>query len=196
MLAEFKSSKRVLFKENAKPPPYGRIKFNKPYGNVRPSDTNISNTTACDCDPKDDYPCGPDSDCLNRLLLTECNPEVCPAGENCNNQRFEKRLYPPLVPYKTETKGWGLKCLEPLMKGQFVIEYVGEVIDEQEYYRRIKKMSEKNNDNYYFLTIDKDRIIDAGPKGNNKLFNEISILIFVILRKPFEIYESLLSAKL
>lgn len=97
--------------------------------------------------------------------MTECNPEVCPAGSKCTNQQFEKRLYPPLVPYKTNAKGWGLKCLESLHKGQFVIEYVGEMIGEQEYQRRIKKMNEQKNDNYYFLIIDKDRIIDAGPKG-------------------------------
>lgn len=102
---------------------------------------------------------------FSRLLLTECNPDVCPAGENCQNQNFEKRNYPPLVPYRTETRGWGLKSLEPLKKGEFVIEYVGEMIDEQEYQRRIKKMHEQKEENYYFLTIDKDRMLDAGPKG-------------------------------
>lgn len=46
-----------------------------------------------------------------------------------------------------------------------MIEYVGEVIDEQEYKRRITKMHEQKEENYYFLTLDKDRMIDAGPKG-------------------------------
>jgi SET domain-containing protein len=101
-----------------------------------------------------------------RLLLTECNPEVCPAGERCNNQCFEKREYPPLVPHRTQVRGWGLKTLAPIRKGQFVIEYVGEMIDEQEYQRRIQKMHEQKEENYYFLTIDKDRTLDAGPKGN------------------------------
>jgi SET domain-containing protein len=100
------------------------------------------------------------------LLLTECNPEVCPAGERCNNQCFEKREYPPLVPHRTQVRGWGLKTLAPIRKGQFVIEYVGEMIDEQEYQRRIQKMHEQKEENYYFLTIDKDRTLDAGPKGN------------------------------
>lgn len=101
-----------------------------------------------------------------RLLLTECNPEVCPAGDRCKNQCFEKREYPPLVPYRTQGRGWGLRTLAPIRKSQFVIEYVGEVIDEQEYQRRIKKMHEQKEDNFYFLTIDKDRTLDAGPKGN------------------------------
>lgn len=102
--------------------------------------------------------------------MTECDPQVCPAGEKCNNQQFEKRQYPPLVPYKTDCRGWGLKCLENINKGQFVIEYVGEMIEELEYQRRIKKMHEQKDDNYYFLTIDKDRMLDAGPKGNMARF--------------------------
>lgn len=50
--------------------------------------------------------------------------------------------------------------------GDFVIEYVGEMIDEEEYKRRLTHMHENNEENFYFLTIDKDRLLDAGPKGN------------------------------
>ncbi|KAI4461952.1 set domain protein [Holotrichia oblita] len=165
---EFKQAiiDEAAIKSKHKPPHFIKIKVNRPVGNVRQFDGNISNTTPCECDPKSKNPCGADSDCLNRLLLTECNAEVCPAGEKCQNQNFEKRNYPPLVPYRTEGRGWGLKSLEKLKKGQFVIEYVGEMIDEQEYQRRIKKMHEQKEENYYFLTIDKDRMLDAGPKGN------------------------------
>ncbi|XP_022903665.2 histone-lysine N-methyltransferase NSD2 [Onthophagus taurus] len=161
---EFKESYKN--KSRIRPPPYVKIKVNRPVGNVRQFDGNISNTTPCECSKLQENPCGPDSDCLNRLLLTECDPTVCPAGSNCQNQCFEQRIYPDLVPYKTEARGWGLKSLEPLRKGQFIIEYVGEMIDEIEYQRRIKQMNEIKEDNYYFLTIDKDRMIDAGLKGN------------------------------
>ncbi|EFA10454.1 histone-lysine N-methyltransferase NSD2 [Tribolium castaneum] len=163
---QFKARKFEEKNSGMKPPPYVRIKVNKPVGNVRVFDGNTSNTTSCDCDPNQPHPCGPDSDCLNRLLLTECNPDVCPAGDRCNNQCFEKREYPPLVPHRTLYRGWGLKTLAPIRKGQFVIEYVGEMIDEQEYQRRVQKMHEQKEENYYFLTIDKDRMLDAGPKGN------------------------------
>lgn len=95
---------------------------------------------------------------------------MCPARKRCKNQCFEKREYPPLRPHRTEVRGWGLKTLAPIRKGEFVIEYVGEMIDEQEYQRRIKKMHEQKEDNYYFLTIDKDRMLDAGPKGNYARF--------------------------
>lgn len=50
--------------------------------------------------------------------MVECNPLVCPAGERCNNQLFEKRQYPPLIPYKTDGCGWGLKTLAAIEKGK------------------------------------------------------------------------------
>lgn len=53
-----------------------------------------------------------------------------------------------------------------IISGQFVIEYVGELIDDEEFRRRIEEMHKVKEENYYFLTIDKDIMIDAGPKGN------------------------------
>ena len=47
-----------------------------------------------------------------------------------------------------------------------MIEYVGEVISEAELQRRVEYKHRVQDDNYYFLTVDKDRILDAGPKGN------------------------------
>ena len=49
-------------------------------------------------------------------------------------------------------------------------EYVGELVDEEECRNRIKKAHEENITDFYFLTLDKDRIIDAGPKGNLSRF--------------------------
>ena len=53
-------------------------------------------------------------------------------------------------------------------KGQFVIEYVGELIDEATCQERVRKGEDITN--YYMLTIDKDCIIDAGPMGNLSRF--------------------------
>lgn len=44
------------------------------------------------------------------------------------------------------------------------------MIDEEEYKKRVKIMHKNQEDNYYFLTIDKDRMLDAGPKGNVSRF--------------------------
>nr|XP_018902760.1 PREDICTED: histone-lysine N-methyltransferase NSD2-like isoform X2 [Bemisia tabaci] len=153
-------------RQEMKPPQYIKIKANKCVGSVKPVELNESGLSACECDPNKENPCSQDDECLNRMLMVECNPMICKAGERCNNQRFEKRLYPPVKPFRTEKRGWGLRTLVNLKKGDFVIEYVGEIINEQEYKNRVQRMMKNNDENFYFLTIDSNRMVDAGPKGN------------------------------
>ena len=61
-----------------------------------------------------------------------------------------------------------LYFISDVKKGQFVIEYVGELIDEATCQERVRKGEDITN--YYMLTIDKDCIIDAGPMGNLSRF--------------------------
>uniref|UniRef100_A0A7N4NHU9 Histone-lysine N-methyltransferase NSD2 n=1 Tax=Sarcophilus harrisii TaxID=9305 RepID=A0A7N4NHU9_SARHA len=153
-----------------KPPPYKHIKVNKPCGKVQIYTADISEIPKCNCKPTDENPCGFDSECLNRMLMYECHPQVCPAGEQCQNQCFTKRQYPETKIIKTDGKGWGLVAKRDIKKGEFVNEYVGELIDEEECMARIKYAHENDITHFYMLTIDKDRIIDAGPKGNYSRF--------------------------
>ncbi|XP_071502155.1 histone-lysine N-methyltransferase NSD2-like [Diadema antillarum] len=172
---QFKASKeqkiaKELENSSKKPAPFKFIKTNRPVGNVVMPAFDISQCQACECTLDMDNPCGPDVDCLNRMLLIECHPQVCPAKEKCQNQRFQKRLYPDSVPLKTSQRGWGLVSMVDIKKGDFVNEYVGELVDEEACRRRIKKAHDENITDFYFLTLDKDRIIDAGPKGNLSRF--------------------------
>nr|XP_025146309.1 histone-lysine N-methyltransferase NSD2 isoform X3 [Bubalus bubalis] len=153
-----------------RPPPYKHIKVNKPYGKVQVHTADISEIPKCNCKPTDENPCGSDSQCLNRMLMFECHPQVCPAGESCQNQCFTKRQYPETKIVRTDGKGWGLVAKRDIRKGEFVNEYVGELIDEEECMARIKRAHENDITHFYMLTIDKDRIIDAGPKGNYSRF--------------------------
>uniref|UniRef100_A0A8C1Q352 Nuclear receptor binding SET domain protein 2 n=1 Tax=Cyprinus carpio TaxID=7962 RepID=A0A8C1Q352_CYPCA len=155
---------------NKKPPPYKYIKVNKPCGRVQVYTADISEIPKCNCKPSDERPCSFESECLNRMLLYECHPQVCPAAGRCQNQDFTKRLYPDTKIIRTTGKGWGLVSLRDIKKGEFVNEYVGELIDEEECRARIKYAQENNITHFYMLTIDKDRIIDAGPKGNYSRF--------------------------
>ncbi|XP_061723357.1 uncharacterized protein LOC133529618 [Cydia pomonella] len=147
------------------PPHYVKLKVNKPAGNVVRRDVDANSLTQCDCDPNQPDPCGLYSHCLNRMLLTECGP-LCRAGERCHNRAFERRQYPRLQAYRTPHRGWGLRTLQDIKQGQFVIEYVGELIDMEEFRRRMCRKHEIRDENFYFLTLDKERMIDAGPKGN------------------------------
>jgi hypothetical protein len=98
---------------------------------------NTNTMTPCECDSTKPNPCGPGSDCINRyliliifvifrillhfiiyrMLMFECQPQICPAGDKCNNQRFTKTIYPNMVPFLTKGRGWGLKTLEDIKEG-------------------------------------------------------------------------------
>ncbi|XP_061541909.1 histone-lysine N-methyltransferase, H3 lysine-36 specific isoform X1 [Phycodurus eques] len=157
-------------KNHKKPPPYKHIKVNKPIGKVQIITADLSEVPRCNCKASDENPCGVDSECINRMLLYECHPQVCAAGERCQNQTFTKRQYTIVEIFRTLSRGWGLRSVSDIKKGAFVSEYVGEVIDEEECRARIRNAQEKDIFNFYMLTLDKDRIIDAGPKGNQARF--------------------------
>lgn len=157
-------------RNDKKPPPYKHIKVNRPIGKVQIITADLSEIPRCNCRATDENPCGMDSECINRMLLYECHPQVCPAGETCQNQCFTKRQYSQVEIFRTLSRGWGLRCCHDIKKGAFVSEYVGEVIDEEECRARIKRAQENDIGNFYLLTLDKDRIIDAGPKGNQARF--------------------------
>ncbi|NXN11208.1 NSD1 protein, partial [Indicator maculatus] len=157
-------------KNDKKPPPYKHIKVNRPVGKVQIFTADLSEIPRCNCKPTDENPCGLDSECINRMLLYECHPLVCPAGQRCQNQCFSKRQYPEVQIFRTLARGWGLQAKTDIRKGEFVNEYVGELIDEEECRARIRYAQEHDITNFYMLTLDKDRIIDAGPKGNYARF--------------------------
>ncbi|XP_069488236.1 histone-lysine N-methyltransferase NSD2 isoform X2 [Ambystoma mexicanum] len=168
-LKRHREAKQTL-ENDRRPPPYKHIKVNKPYGKVQLHTADISEIPKCNCKPTAEKPCGFDSECLNRMLMCECHAQVCPAGERCQNQDFSKRQYPETKIIKTEGKGWGLISKRDIQKGEFVNEYVGELIDEEECMARIKRAQDNDISHFYMLTVDKDRIIDAGPKGNYSRF--------------------------
>lgn len=146
-----------------KPAPYQHINSNR-YLNKQNSNGNSTEDHSHICDCKETSDCSDDS-CLNRISFFECDPKQCPTGDRCKNQRFRKCEYVKCKPFITTSAGWGLMTLEDIKKGQFVIEYCGEVIDEKECDKRLKKIASTQS-NFYFLNFEKDLYIDAGPKGN------------------------------
>lgn len=152
-------------KEKLHPQPYVRIKVNRAVPPVK-LHVDMESVSKCECDPREENPCGPDTNCLNRVLYHECNPKLCPAGERCQNQMFESRKTPRLDVVYMKERGFGLVCREPIKAGTFIIEYVGEIINDDEFQARMRQKSLDRDENFYFLSVEKDYIIDAGPKGN------------------------------
>ena len=70
-----------------------------------------------------------------------------------------------MMPFRTEDRGWGLLALEDIPKGRFVIEYVGEVINEDELQARMES-KERSTKHLYYLSLDGKDTIDASRKGN------------------------------
>ncbi|KAI5614321.1 histone-lysine N-methyltransferase NSD3 isoform X1, partial [Silurus asotus] len=167
-----RETKEALEQErnSRRPSPYKLIKCNRPIGKVQVCVADLSEIPRCNCSPSDERPCAQESECVNRALQYECHPQVCAAAERCLNQCFNKRQCPKMEVIKTETCGWGLKTKQDLKKGDFVIEYVGELIDLEECRHRISLANKNHVTNFYMLTLTKDRVIDAGPKGNLSRF--------------------------
>ena len=78
-----------------KPSQYVKIKTNKPFGNCPVYTLDPGEIQPCDC-KHPEHPCDDDNSCLNRMLMFECHPSVCPSKDKCCNMRFQKRQYPQL----------------------------------------------------------------------------------------------------
>lgn len=111
--------------------------------------------------------CG--EDCLNRLLMIECGPR-CVVGDRCTNRRFQNCDYAKCEVFRTEKKGFGLRAVVNITVGEFIMEYVGEVVDPKDFRRRAKEYSKDKNRHYYFMALKSDQIIDATMKGNISRF--------------------------
>ncbi|KAH8302965.1 hypothetical protein KR044_012470 [Drosophila immigrans] len=103
--------------------------------------------------------------CINRMLMIECGP-LCTNAERCTNKRFQQHQGWPCRVFRTEKKGCGITAELQIPAGEFIMEYVGEVIDSEEFERRQHLYSEDRNRHYYFMALRGEAIIDATAKGN------------------------------
>lgn len=102
------------------------------YYDVKP--TTLYEAQACECKPESG--CG--DDCINRMVFSECSPQLCPCGEKCENQKIQKHEWSPgLQRFMTEDKGWGVRTQQAIKSGDFILEYVGEVVSEREFKSRM-----------------------------------------------------------
>ncbi|KAM0940024.1 putative [histone H3]-lysine(4) N-trimethyltransferase chromatin remodeling SET family [Dioscorea sansibarensis] len=127
---------------------------------------NIDEVMVCHCKPPSNGGLGCGEECLNRILNIECVRGTCPCGDLCSNQQFQKRKYTQFEWFPCGKKGYGLKLLEGVSQGQFLIEYVGEVLDLATYEQRQKEYASRGQKHFYFMTLNGGEVIDACAKGN------------------------------
>jgi len=106
----------------------------------------------------------------------ECNFN-CDCSDYCNNRLIQKGLNKKLmINYISKNKGFGVFALEEIKKGEFICEYVGEIIDKISAYEKIEKnrLRKKNNYVLQIREIYKNMVvntfIDAEEKGNLSRF--------------------------
>ncbi|KAJ6171689.1 hypothetical protein N7470_000756 [Penicillium chermesinum] len=126
----------------------------------------------CDCDEEWDpeteqnVACGEYSDCINRATKIECVGRTRGCGPNCQNQRFQNKQYAPVAVIKTEKKGFGLRAEANLEPGQLIFEYVGEVVAEPAFRRRMRQYDEEGIKHFYFMSLNQGEFVDATKRGN------------------------------
>jgi histone-lysine N-methyltransferase EZH2 len=128
----------------------------------------------CDCKEGD---CSKIS-CNCWSLRRECDPDLCkcqtcsdmpnqPATkQRCRNDNVRMRRHPQLLLGESTVQGagFGLFTKDTLKKGDFVGEYVGESISQEEAERR-GQIDDARNSSYLF-NIASDCVVDSAMKGN------------------------------
>ena len=64
----------------------------------------------------------------------------------------------------TENKGWGVFVVEPIKKGDFILEYVGEVVPDAVFKERMHTIYAEDT-HHYCLQLDAGLVIDGHRVG-------------------------------
>ncbi|XP_015792135.1 histone-lysine N-methyltransferase SETDB1 [Tetranychus urticae] len=94
--------------------------------------------------------------CLNKKLVSavfECNAN-CKCDIRCLNRVTQNGMKHCLQVFKTENRGWGLRCLHDIPPGSFISLYAGEIID-------FDTVNEESRINDYIAALD---YIEAGRR--------------------------------
>ncbi|EXB52174.1 Histone-lysine N-methyltransferase ASHH3 [Morus notabilis] len=106
---------------------------------------------------------------LCRMLLSSCS-SGCKCGDSCLNKAFQQRPVKKMKRVQTPKCGFGILADEDIKQGEFVIEYVGEVIDDKTCEERLWSMKHRGETNFYLCEINRDMVIDATYKGNKSRY--------------------------
>lgn len=114
---------------------------------------------ACGCYVDDGDHCCKDESCV----LYACQEECYECLEGCQNQRITKKQWKQVEVIDAGPKGKGLKALEHIKKGDFIIEYVGRAVQKAYLERLFSRY--KMERCLYIMALDGDVLVDARQKG-------------------------------
>ncbi|XP_047320865.1 probable inactive histone-lysine N-methyltransferase SUVR1 [Impatiens glandulifera] len=91
-----------------------------------------------------------------REFIKECWRK-CGCSKKCGNQVVQRGITINLQVFMTpESRGWGLRTLQDLPKGAFVCEYVGEILTNEEFYKRVSARANSEEAHAYHVLLDAD----------------------------------------
>uniref|UniRef100_M4B453 Histone-lysine N-methyltransferase n=1 Tax=Hyaloperonospora arabidopsidis (strain Emoy2) TaxID=559515 RepID=M4B453_HYAAE len=110
--------------------------------------------------------------CYNRMLFVSCSDDTCSAPDPrmCSNRAIKRRTIKSVRIEYILGPGFGLVANETIRSGEFIIEYVGEVIDDEECERRMIRYRDNGEVNFYMMELEKNTVIDAKYRSNESRF--------------------------
>ena len=89
-------------------------------------------------------------------MTRECPPYHCPSlkGTNlkyCENTTLQTKLFPKTALFLTSHQGYGLKAMETIPVNTIIMEYIGEIITQEEGCFRMQQYSLA--DSFYFASL-------------------------------------------
>ena len=136
-------------------------------GELAPKPRSVS-TDPCGCLATDDgMSCCIDETCVLFACLEEC-PAQCSAGKACKNRRIAKKEWKNVEIFEAGPKGRGLRALEVIQRGEYIIEYVGRAIRKAYLEKLFSRY--KNERMLYIMALDTDVYLDARVKGGKARF--------------------------
>lgn len=107
---------------------------------------------------------------LRGQVIYECNDRCACSepGSACTNRVVKKGGVIPLNVFKTPNRGWGVCAMSNIRKGEYIAEYVGEVLTIDEAVEREKIYSVTNERYIFGMDFDgePDNVVDATLFGN------------------------------
>lgn len=114
--------------------------------------------------------CG--ANCINRLMYQECweKSTIMQHGHKCSNQRIQRYEWSPgLERFMTDQRGWGIRTTESIKMGEFILEYIGEIVSDQLFERRMTERY-RHDHHHYSMNIDGGMVIDGYRVANEGRF--------------------------